>query len=606
MLCKLALRNVRRSLGDYSVYFLTLALGVCLFYAFNALEGQSVMVYLGKTQHHMVASILAVMNIFSAFVSVVLAGLMLYANTFMMKRRKKELATYFLLGLPGGQVARLLWLETLLIGLLALGVGLGLGVFFSHGLSLLTAGMFQINVDILNLSFSSGGTVRTVAYFSLLFLVVMVFNTLTVSRCRLIDLLQAGRRNEELRERPLWVSVLLFLVGVALLGIAYAMLLVRGLLAVDGLFLLMLALGVAGTLLFFRSLSGFLLRVVRSHKGIYYKGLNMFVLRQFNARIHTTYLSMTMVCLMLLLAIGITASSAGLNSTLNQLSQEPMDLSITNFDADTAPADLPQLLGDAGFDPEVEFSAYRQVTIYFPTQELEERLNVNGVIGLADYNALMALQGGRALVPEELPFRGEERLVTGGLRLAYGVVPDAEAQALPIRRQVLAANYAGNPEEIEGRLNEVMPQALDGVGYIVDSRLLTYQDMMGSKVLVIYLGLYLGIVFLLAAAAVLALQQLSQAADNTRRYTVLARLGVERSMARRSVFTQVALAFFLPLSLALVHVAVGMQAANAVIAQVGKVDAWGSTLASATLLAGVYGAYFLATCWGSRRIALER
>lgn len=606
MLCKLALRNVRRSLGDYSVYFLTLALGVCLFYAFNALEGQSVMVYLGKTQHHMVASILAVMNIFSAFVSVVLAGLMLYANTFMMKRRKKELATYFLLGLPGGQVARLLWLETLLIGLLALGVGLGLGVFFSHGLSLLTAGMFQINVDILNLSFSSGGTVRTVAYFSLLFLVVMVFNTLTVSRCRLIDLLQAGRRNEELRERPLWVSVLLFLVGVALLGIAYAMLLVRGLLAVDGLFLLMLALGVAGTLLFFRSLSGFLLRVVRSHKGIYYKGLNMFVLRQFNARIHTTYLSMTMVCLMLLLAIGITASSAGLNSTLNQLSQEPMDLSITNFDADTAPADLPQLLGDAGFDPEVEFSAYRQVTIYFPTQELGERLNVNGVIGLADYNALMALQGGRALVPEELPFCGEERLVTGGLRLAYGVVPDAEAQALPIRRQVLAANYAGNPEEIEGRLNEVMPQALDGVGYIVDSRLLTYQDMMGSKVLVIYLGLYLGIVFLLAAAAVLALQQLSQAADNTRRYTVLARLGVERSMARRSVFTQVALAFFLPLSLALVHVAVGMQAANAVIAQVGKVDAWGSTLASATLLAGVYGAYFLATCWGSRRIALER
>ena len=174
---------------------------------------------------------------------------------------------------------------------------------------------------------------KTALYFGVIFLLVMVFTGLSVSRARLIDLMQSGRRNEEMRERPLWRSVLTFLAGVALLLAAYAMLLLRGLLYIDPLFFLMLALGTLGTLLFFRSLSGFLLRVVKSRKKLYYKGLNMFVLRQFNSRIHTTYLSMTVICLLLLLAIGITACCVGLNNTIEQstASAAPYDLTIQNL-----------------------------------------------------------------------------------------------------------------------------------------------------------------------------------------------------------------------------------------------------------------------------------
>ena len=127
-------------------------------------------------------------------------------------------------------------------------------------------------------------------------------------------------------------------------------------------------------------------------------------------------------------------------------------------------------------------------------------------------------------------------------------------------------------------------------------------ELLGTKVLVVFMGLYLGVVFLLASAAVLALQQLTQAADNAPRYRILAQLGAPENMRARSVDIQVFLSFFLPLALALVHTAVGMTAVNQVIAEVGRVDAASSSAVAALLLLVVYGGYFLATCRASRRL----
>lgn len=230
MFCKLAVRNVTRSLRDYAVYFLTLTFGVCIFYIFNSLESQWCMKMLAQSAHYIVDSILIFMDVFSVFVSVVLACLILYANTFLMKRRKRELAIYFLLGLPTGRVSLLLVLETLLIGLLALGVGILLGILLSHVLGLLTMAMFAAYPAgaSFGLILSVKAMGKTVLYFGVIFLVVMLFTGVSISRARLIDLIQGGRKNEEMRERPLWQSVLTFLLGVVLLLIAYAMLLLRG------------------------------------------------------------------------------------------------------------------------------------------------------------------------------------------------------------------------------------------------------------------------------------------------------------------------------------------------------------------------------------------
>ena len=368
MFFKLARKNVTRSMRDYSIYFITLLFGVCVFYVFNSLENQWVMELLAEQNSDYVRAILQLTDVVSAFVSVVLACLILYANTFLLRRRKRELGTYLLLGMGQKTIAVLLFAETLLIGLLALGLGLGLGFFMAQLLCAVTASLFQMTVDEFHFVFSWRGVGKTVLYFGVIFLVVMVCNWVLVARQKLIRLLQAQRQNEQIRLRSVAASAVMFALGAVLLAVAYGLLLKRGLLTIDGIFWLMLALGTAGTLLFFRSLSGFLLRICQSRKHLYYQNLNMFVLRQFNAKINTNYLSMTVVCLLLLLAIGITACSVGVNNTVegNVERTAPLDMTLC-LDDDYfvfEREDLPGALEEAGFAPENWLGDFAVVSRY--------------------------------------------------------------------------------------------------------------------------------------------------------------------------------------------------------------------------------------------------
>ena len=585
MFSKLAVKNVGRSFRDYGVYFLTVAFGVCLFYVFNALETQSVIRYLAQhPRANIVGAIQQLIGILSVFVWVVLAFLILYASGFLVRRRSRELGTYLMLGMERWQVARLLLAETAVIALTALAVGLALGVVLSQALSLFTAGLFAVPMTYFAFSLSLPAIGKTVLAFAAIFLLVMFYHAFTISRRKLIDLLRARRVNQELKVRSLGVSVVLFLMGCALLIVAYAMLLTRGLLRVDELFWVMIGLGSLGTLLFFRALSGFLLRLCQTSKKLYYKNLNLFILRQFNANINTTYRSMTVICLMLLLAIGITATSVGLNNTVSQMADQtvPQDVELSVWpEEDGGTMDLPALLTAEGFDPEQQCSRW----ITFPMYQDE---NGRSYLLQTDYDAYAAAWG-----KEKADAFVEDWRIQ---------MVSQETEELSVSRWYFLADYAGDRQEGEDAFLAAVSGLKDTGGYSYTTKLSTWMDLMGTKVLVLFIGLYLGVVFLVASAAVLALQQLSQAADSAQRYRVLSQLGVSRRMRGRAVDIQVFLAFFLPLALALVHAVVGMTAANAVIAEVGKVDAAASSAVTALLLVAVYGGYFLATCWGSRRL----
>ena len=615
MFSKLALRNVRRSFRDYGVYLLTLAFGVCLFYTFNSIEGQGAMVYLAQNQNPMVDAILLLVDIFSVFVAVVLACLILYANRFLLRRRKWELGTYLILGLSQGQVSRLLFLETGVVGLLSLAAGLALGVLASYGLSALTLSMFELDVSaMLGLTFSPKAAGKTLLYFGLIFLLVMVFSGVQVSRSKLIDLLQSQRRNEEFKPRSTRVAAVQLVLGLVCLGAAYAILLTFGMavaVAVLPICIPMLALGTAGTLLIFKSLSGFVLNFVQRRPQLYYKNLNLFTLRQWISKVHSTYLSQTVICILLLLAIGITASSVGLNSTLESMTdgEAPVDITLWDYynaEEGEEPLDFDALLREGGFEPDTALSGQASLILYCNDVEVtgcDEP--VPAVLALSEYNRQLALMGRPpiTLAPGESRMV-EDSPVNGAAHWRFLVVEDETAQELsPQNCQCWSANYAGRAEETEGRLLQlVKPLNLTRSVY-ADSRLEVYQDIMGSKILALFLGLYLGFTFLLAAAAVLALQQLSQAADNGERYAILRRLGAEEKLVARSATQQVALAFLLPLALALVHSVVGLKAANDLISAVGRVDSVQSSAVTALLLLAVYGGYFLATALACRRMS---
>ena len=435
----------------------------------------------------------------------------------------------------------------------------------------------------------------------------MLFSGVQVSKAKLIDLMQGERKNEELRQRPLRVAVIQLVLGVVCLAAAYAILLTFGMaiaIAVLPVCVVMLSLGTIGSLLIFKSLSGFVMKFAQGNPRFYFTNLNLFTLRQWLSRVHTTYLSQTVICILLLLSIGITASCIGLNSTIegNTDEQAPFDITVQNQSGDVELVDFRNLI------PQDLLEWQYDALFYYNDPEITGVHEASAAVRVTDYNALLQRQG-LAPYTGALPYLQEdysEALVTGSLGLTWVVVSDETAQSLDIRRQIWCADYAVEPSEAETQILPLVQELQNDVAVRAESRLNLYADLMGSKILVLFLGLYLGFTFLLSAAAVLALQQLSQAADNTGRYHILRRLGAEEKMVARSATQQVALAFLIPLGLALVHSIVGMKAANDIIAEVGKVDTVHSTVVTTLMLLLVYGGYFLATSLTCRRMACKQ
>ena len=316
MYSKIAFSNVKKSIRDYTIYFLTLTFGICLFYMFNSVQAQQAVLKLNESQKSMMHLMSVIINWISVFVAVILGFLIIYANQFLMKRRHKEMGIYLLLGMEKRQVSKILLIETLLIGFFALIAGLIAGVFLSQGLAMLTAKMFAVQMKEFKFVFSQTAFIQTIMYFAIIFIIVMIFNGITISKYKLINLLNAAKKNQKMRLKNPVLSVILFVMSIACIGIAYHLITKNQMLGVDNDFKMSIILGVIGTFLFFFSLSGFLLELAKRNKKFYYNGLNLFVLRQINSKITTTFVSMSMLCLMLFLAISAFATGSGLASSV--------------------------------------------------------------------------------------------------------------------------------------------------------------------------------------------------------------------------------------------------------------------------------------------------
>lgn len=331
MYARIALGNVRRSIKDFGIYFLTLVLGVAVYYAFNSVTQQSAVLRLSGNMRTLVQELGTIIRGVSIFVAVLLAFLVLFGNRFLIRRRKREFAIYLTLGMDRRHVSGIVAMESLAVGAGALVVGLAVGVLLSQALLYATARLFNTHVTGFGLMFSGQACAYTVMSFAIIFLVVGALNVLEVSRFRLIDLMNADRKGEKSLVRNLPLSVALFVVSLALIGVAYHELRVNGMYAIDWRFNLATALVSVGTFLLFFSVSGFLLRLGQSARGFYLRGLNMFALRQLSSRVNSAWVSISIVCAALFLAITSTCGGFAIVSSINQSVS-----AITHYDVSVA------------------------------------------------------------------------------------------------------------------------------------------------------------------------------------------------------------------------------------------------------------------------------
>ncbi len=266
MYSKIAVNNIKKSYKDYTIYFLTLILAVCIFYSFNSIDSQKALIDVKSSNAQYISRLIEMMSGVSVFVSMILGSLILYANNFLIKKRKKELGIYMTLGMGKRKVSRILVTETSIVGVISLIGGLIVGMAASQILSVFTLKLFEISVNEYRFALSTSAVVKTILYFGIMFLVVMIFNIFVISKYKIIDLLTAGRKNENIKFKNSFIYLLAFILCVVLLGFTYTSLLKIGLDTRNTMFKPLIVLLIVGTVLFFFSLSGFILYIVNKNK----------------------------------------------------------------------------------------------------------------------------------------------------------------------------------------------------------------------------------------------------------------------------------------------------------------------------------------------------
>ncbi|MGV2642823.1 ABC transporter permease [Clostridium perfringens] len=669
MYFKIALNNVRKSFKDYSIYFLTLTLGVCIFYAFNSIGDQKAFLELGKRQAEYINILQRLISGISVFISCVLGGLILYANNFLVKKRKKELGIYMTLGMGKNKISKILTYETALVGIISLVVGLGVGIIVSQGISAFASKLFEVSLSNYKFLLSTDAILKTVLYFGIIFILVMLFNTFVISKYKLIDMLTAAKKNEDIKIKNPILTAIIFFISLGLLGVAYKLVIKVGLNPTDRMFLVSIVLGILGTLLLFFSLAGFVLYVLQKNKNVYLKGLNIFVLRQMNSKINTNFLSMTVICLMLFLTISTLATGLSFKNALEKGLENttPFDASATYYiDEDSKIKTAEESIRELGFkfNPEDKIVSYNEYKL--EKTNLESLLNKNAegknikdiveamtykgtnAISISSYNDIRALSGEKSVSlannevlissnlgeventlkniiknNDKIEIDGKEYKIANNALIGEGkvikeafestgmtnnfftlIVPDNMVSNLKPIANKININFPKNSNE-EERVQKLFNEYRDGVvdsskyGFVNGyTRARIYEDNNGMTNIVLFIGIYLGVIFLISSTAVLALQQLSEASDSIDRYKSLRRIGVSQKMINKSIFTQVSIYFGLPLVVALVHSVVAIKVVNGFLTMFNRPDIGVSSLVTALIMVIVYGGYFYATYTG--------
>ena len=695
MLFKLSIKNMKKSIKDYAIYFLTLVLGVAIFYMFNSLDSQQAMLQVSQSTREIIKLMIEMLGFVSVFVAVILGLLIVYANNFLINRRKKEFGIYMTLGMGKRQISKIILIETIFVGVISLAVGLIIGIFASQFMSILVAKMFEADMSEFQFVFSKDACIKTCIYFAVMYIAVMFFNTFTVSRYKLINLLNATKKNEKVKIKNPIISIIVFIIACAILGYAYYKVTVEATtLNSAQKWLEPISMGIIGTILVFWSLSGFVLQAIKMMKSIYLKNTNMFVLRQINNKINTTVISMSVICIMLFMTITILSSSLALRNTMQKdlLEMTPVDINLykttnlpetymnyytgkevsyTKEQIEDSRITIQETLKNNEFDMNllkdiveipiyvtdelswrdffkdniqevenlfpllaygtletiVKVSDYNRIADVYGLEQYE--LEDNEYMVICDFDNMIKMRNMALANGNQITISGEQyvpkynecksgyiNMSTSHTNTGIILVPDNCNLTESMKEQtLLVANYNADTEDEKEKIEEIFVNKDSILGQNLNEKQIELEGMtkiqiiqssVGLATIITFIAIYLGIIFLIASAAILALKQLTESSDNKQRYTVLRKIGCDEKMINKALFRQIGIFFGLPLILAIIHSLFGIRFVLTIMSGVAnEQDLLPSVIATVLIMGVIYGAYFMATYLGSKTIIKE-
>lgn len=682
MLFKLSLKNIKKSMKDYAIYFFTLILGVAIFYVFNSIGSQTAMMTVSKSTSEILELMTPILSGVSVFVSFILAFLIIYASRFLMKRRKKEFGVYMTLGMSKRKISLILFFETLFIGIISLTVGLLAGTVLSQFMSVVVADMFETDMTKFKFVFSESACIKTLIYFGIMYLVVMIFNTFNISKCKLIDLIYGNRKSEAVKLKNPWLCIIIFMVSACALGYSYYAVTegINEVLSTNKRMLGIIAIGSISTFFIFWSLSGLILKIVKSNKKFYYKGLNSFTVRQISSKINTTVFSMTVICLMLFITICVLSSALSMKNSLNRsfesyaprdvelskrcdVDEELKDYGYTDEQIEGSKMSIKEILDKLDFDYQKYFKNIEEYAIY-----TNNEVNLKSVLGdyyenasskfssliydykvelmkLSDYNKLVKslnlekislddnqyayianyemsvnLENDALKTNPKIVIDGKEYLprydkcVDGFYEMAgnkindgFIVLPDSAFVNSKKTFEFLVADYNGETDKIEEMVNDLINRDYyKNTNLTINTKADIRDSSVGLGAIVTFIGLYLGIIFLISCAAILALKELSESSDNFIRFEMLRKIGVDEKDLNKALFRQIEIFFMFPLLIAIIHSIFGIKFSNYILKASGVSFDLNSIIMTAVFIVIIYGGYFVVTYFSSKNIIREK
>ena len=683
---KLSFRNIKKSFKDYAIYFFTLILGVAIFYVFNSIESQTVLIEVTESTYEIIDLMTNMLSATSVFVAFILGFLIIYASRFLIKRRNKEFGIYMLLGMSKRNISMILFFETILIGIISLVVGLGVGIILSQLMSMLVANMFEADMTKYEFIFSGDACIKTIVYFGIMYTIVMLFNTINVGKCKLIDLIQTNKKSETIKMKNPVICTIVFIISAIALGYAYYMVTggINETIKTSKDIIKPIIIGAVSTFFIFWSLSGLILKIVMSMKNLYTRGLNTFTLRQVSSKINTTVFSMTIISLMLFVTICVLSSSLSLKNSMTANLDElaPADIQLSkrvlnedwldqgyneeqirnsklsireilekfNFNIDsyleesveynlyqTEDLTFGDTLGDSLetikntytslipyniADDIMTISDYNKIAKFYGNEEYT--LNEDEYLIVADYDSMIDIRNvalknnqeitvfGHTLKPKYKECQyGFVEMASNHINSGIIIIPDNVADKYYIAYNSVIGNYYTNSleeqREIQEQIKNLSNNPLTSQYNLpsINSRVDISEASIGIGALVTFLGLYLGIVFLIASVAILALKELTESTDNKERYKMLRKLGADEKMINKSLFRQIAIFFMFPLLIAIIHSIFGITFCSYIISTFGNEQLLPSIIMTAIFIVVIYGGYFLITYLCSKNIIKE-
>ena len=701
---------------------MTLTLGVTVFYAFNTISMQ---VDIAGIDEEGLAQVMgSILGDLTYFLAGVMAFLMVYANNFIMKRRKKEFGLYQVLGMGRGRVATIMALETVIVSVVAFVAGIVLGVGLSQLMTFFTASLFKTQIANFHFLFSVHAFNLTLACMLVMFVLTLLLNLRAVRRTKLIELMGAERRNESIKTRNPWIAIAIFAVGVVLVGVAYYRLLRDGfpLTATDSKlqeamnqFGITTAMVTVGTFALFWGLSGMLIKLLQSLRSVYWRGLNMFTVRQLSAKVNTVCFSMGVIAMILFLAITSVTCGMSIANVMNENLERytPADMSQTYIyytpetldyykeyvnpseadrmvladstvdlysawhgdpwhgdrkgksadnndetgkkvsiadvagehvqidsylsyplggsDPSVTPSEmcktmgekLPRAFGGSNADtmglfvtPASQYNKLRQMMGEEPVSiGLDQYLltcDMGGDLGDL-YTKYMAgghtlTLGGHELKPAtDKSDKDTAAIANSAMSSNPGTVVVADELLSQLKLQPysssLLVNYKQGMDTTEAdesiKYTVLDNLLVDGKEpgswgiFITRSEMYTQAAQMNG--MISYLAIYIGFVLVVACAAILSIQQLSNVADGSRSYRVLAQIGCDDRQIRHSVMAQQAVFFLFPLAVGLAHSFVALKVIIELVSTFGNMSIGGTVGLTCAIFLAAYGGYFLVT-----------